>query len=514
MPRDDEAVLAALEREGVARGGADPEMLANPDMAVLRLHRRPPPALPLDVFGADWWSYIKGTAEAAACPPDYVAAPLLAATSALIGNARWAQVNEGWAEPPHLWCATVGDSGSGKSPGADALMRHILPAIEQRMQGDFPDQLRAWRAEAAAHESALDCWKLDVKEAAKRGYAPPLPPAGDTPPEPQAPRLCQSDVTIERVATLLATAAPKGLLVTRDELAGWLTGMTSYNDAGRAFWLEAYGGRPFRVERQKHQQPIDVPRLVVAVSGGTQPDRLAQLMRGVDDGLMARFCWFWPDSAPFKLSRAAPRTTWAMEALDKLRQLDLEPGEAGEPPNPVMVPLSEAALAHMEPFGREMQGRQQLAGGLMCSAYGKMRGLALRLSLVIQYVWWCGQGGMVSPPSEISEEAFQAAIRLITDYLVPMAERVYGDAAARTEDRNAATLARWIIRAKASEVHVRRMQRKDKLPGMQTADEIHAAARVLVDAGWLIPPTVGFGAASKQAYQVNPRVLELEAEGA
>ena len=30
-----------------------------------------------------------------------------------------------------------------------------------------------------------------------------------------------SDVTIEKMAELLATAAPKGLLITRDELAGW-----------------------------------------------------------------------------------------------------------------------------------------------------------------------------------------------------------------------------------------------------------------------------------------------------
>jgi hypothetical protein len=132
-------------------------------------------------------------------------------------------------------------------------------------------------------------------------------------------------VTIERVATLLATAAPKGLLVMRDELAGWLTGMTTYNDTGRQFWLEAYGGRPYRVERQKHPRPIDVPRLAVAVSGGTQPDRLAGLMREADDGLLARFCWFWPNPVPFQLSWAAPNMAWATEALDRLRQLDLVP---------------------------------------------------------------------------------------------------------------------------------------------------------------------------------------------
>jgi hypothetical protein len=84
-----------------------------PDMSVLRLNRRPPPELPLQVFGPEWQNWITNAADAAACPSDYVAGNLLSSTSALIGNARWAQANQGWAEPPHLWCGSVGDSGCG-----------------------------------------------------------------------------------------------------------------------------------------------------------------------------------------------------------------------------------------------------------------------------------------------------------------------------------------------------------------------------------------------------------------
>ena len=84
-------------------------------------------------------------AVAAACPVDYVVAPLLASVSTLIGNARWAQAWPGWSEPPHLWTVVVGDSGTGKSPGADCLMRDVLPTIERRMIGDYPDRLREWQ---------------------------------------------------------------------------------------------------------------------------------------------------------------------------------------------------------------------------------------------------------------------------------------------------------------------------------------------------------------------------------
>ncbi len=89
-----------------------------------------------------------------------------------------------------------------------------------------------------------------------------------------------------------------------------------------------------------------------------------------------------------------------------------------------------------------------------------------------------------------------------------MAQRVYGDAAATQAERNAATLARWIKRERAAEVHVRRLQREVRLPGLGDAAKIHAAAAVLVEAGWLIPPEIGYGSQRKVAYAVNPVVLE------
>jgi hypothetical protein len=141
-----------------------------------------------------------------------------------------------------LWIGAVGDSGAGKSPGADCLMRDVLPKIEAKMAADFPDQLREWRAAAEIQSAKDDAWKAEVRSAAKAGKPPPLAPLASQSPEPQQPRLRQNDVTIEKVAELLGTAAPKGLLVVRDELAGWIAGMNAYNDAGRTFWVEAYGG--------------------------------------------------------------------------------------------------------------------------------------------------------------------------------------------------------------------------------------------------------------------------------
>jgi hypothetical protein len=494
------------------QGGADAEERDAPDMSVLRLARRSAPALPLDVFDPEWKAWIEHAAAGAACPPDYVAAPFLAFASALIGNARWARATEGWAEPPHLWCGAVGESGDGKSPGADALMRSVLPEVERRMSADFPEKLQAWKAASEMHAAKVESWKNDVREAQKKQHAPPLPPTGDPGPEPQAPRLCQHDVTIEKVATLLASAAPKGLLIVRDELAGWLLGMNQYHDAGRAFWIEAYGGRSYRVERQRSPEPIVVQHLAVAVTGGTQPDKLATLFRDADDGLLARFLWFWPEPLPFSLNRTAPDAAWAVEAFDRLRELDLAPPATPEErARPMMVPLATEALWDLEAFGREMQQCRDQAGGLMRSAYGKARGDVLRLSLVLEYLWWCAKPGMNPPPATISHRAFLAAATLVADYFMPMAERVYGDAAVPEADQNATTLARWIFRNRPEEVNVRHLQREVRLPGLRDAKAIHEACARLVEANWLFEPARGgaFGQRGKASYRVNPHLPEV-----
>ena len=481
-----------------------------PDMAVLRMHRRRPPTLPLAAFGDQWRRWIEDAADAAACPPDYVAVPLLAAGSTLIGHARWAQAAPGWAEPPHLWMGAVGDSGSSKSPGADCLLRDVLPEIERRMSADFPDQLQTWRLGAELAKAAKEQWQSDVRTAQKTGKVAPTPPR-DPGPEPQAPRLRQNDVTMEKVAVLLATAAPKGLLIVRDELAGWISGMCAYNAAGRAFWIEAFGGRPYRVERQKNPEPIVIPRLAASVYGSVQPDRLGPLMRDADDGLLARFLWAWPDPITFRLSRKAANAGWAIQALDRLRRLTLElavPPNPGDPPQPAMVMLAGDALAMLEEFAQGVQERQATAGGLMRSALGKARGLALRLSLVIELLWWCAQDGLAPCPTQISAHAFVAAAHLLEDYFLPMADRVYGDAAASSRDRNAATLARWIIREHPGEVHVRHLQREVRLPGLTTAEALHEVAGALVDADWLAKPPPGVGHRGRSAYPINPRVWE------
>ena len=248
------------EQEGLKPNGAWPD----PDMGVLNLRRREPPAFPLDVLGKEWGQWVTDAARAAAAPVDYVAMPLLVIVSALIGNARWAQGTRGWTEPPHLWCGVIGDSGEGKSPGSECLMRDVAPELERRMIGDYPERHREWQAAVAFDKAAMRRYEEELRAAQKAGGPSelprmPEPTASDI--EPQRPRLRQNDTTVEQVAMVLATAAPKGVMVVRDELAGWLFGMRTIPQAASS------GSRPMAADRiGSSGESMALNRLTLTVS--------------------------------------------------------------------------------------------------------------------------------------------------------------------------------------------------------------------------------------------------------
>jgi hypothetical protein len=114
----------------------------------------------------------------------------------------------------------------------------------------------------------------------------------------------------------------------------------------------------------------------------------------------------------------------------------------------------------------------------------------------------------------ISKRAFLAAAALVEGYFVPMAERVFGDAALPEAERLAAIVARWIISSGLAEkqpatLNARDLQRKARLPGLREAEKVRLALDTLVEADWLMPdPTRAGGAAGRRRvdYAVNPRL--------
>jgi Protein of unknown function (DUF3987) len=481
-----------------------------PDMGVLQQGRREPPIFPIEVFGEFWGEWITIAAAAASAPVDYTGCALLACASTLIGHARWVSPWSGWSEPPILWIGNVGDPSSGKSPAADPLLG-ILRAIELDLAKDYPDAHRQWMKEKASGAAHRAIWESEIKDAATNNKPPPdMPAAAMEPDEPVRARIMSSDATTEKLAEL-AAAHHKGLMLVRDELAGWYGSLGRYSKSGadRAFWVEAYGGRGFTVDRKNAGLPIIIKRLGLGLFGGIQPDRLCEMMESPDDGLLARFLWAWPNKVPARRPTREADIRRAADALRLLYDLPLVPDDNGGL-RPFFCPMSiEAADLFAEWWVNHQAG--ELVGPL-AGPLGKAPGHVARLGLVLQHLWWCGGSALALPPSTINDEAISAALALVVDYFHPVNERVYGDAGLPESDRLGATLGKWVLKTRPQVINAKKLRRSAGLPGLREAEKVKMAINVLVETDWLMPapgrsgPT---GGRQRDDYIVNPRLKSV-----
>ncbi len=481
---------------------------ANPDLSFLGSGRRPAPLFPSDLFRRFWHDWHKAAAARVSAPQDYVAVALLASAGAALANVRWPIAGAAWSEPPILWCGLVGSPSAGKSPAIDVVCR-LVQHTEDLMAAGFDDLNRDYETRKHIAEARREAWKAEVKTAVKSGQLPsPIPTDAAEPTPPMRPRIRVADATTERLGAL-AAALPRGLLLQRDEMSGWLGSFDRYGGGGsdRAFAIEMYGGRSYVVDRMKNPAPLRVRHLNVGVLGGVQPDKLSVIINGPDDGLASRILWVWPETTPlFSLAREIGTDLHAQNAFARLTDLRMGSDQFGNP-EPIQVRLSADAEKALEEFGREMDVRSREVSGLLAGSLGKARGHALRLSLVIEYLWWSGDCSG-SEPDEISLDAMNAAAAMMDDYFIPMAERVYGDAAIPAIERAAMVLARHLRKSGLTEFNARQTRRE--IGGvLRDASSMNAACGTLVEAGLIRPdpkqPATGRPALN---FEVNTRAFE------
>lgn len=481
----------------------------DPDPRFLRDDLPPPPDLPLaDVLGPLWSRWVEQAADAKASPPDYVVASLLAVAGSLIGNTRWASPWPGWVEPPVIWAMVIGAPSANKSPGLDALLSPLKQA-ERRLRQEAEASLTAWRDKAEVAKLAESAWKEAAKAALKDDKDPPEKPDAANPGvEPALPRLSISDATVERLAVILSKQ-PRGTLLARDELAGWLHGMTRYSGGGsdRPFWLEAYGGRGYSVERMG-RDPVTVDRLTIGVVGGIQPDRLRSLlMKSDDDGLLARFLPVWPNPAPIKRPAGGGDDGFLDRAIARLLELDLVAGPDGEP-RPWIVPFAEDSRDLLDAFRQTVRDWEGGAEGLLLSFTGKLQGLAVRLSLVLAYLDWAVDGG--AEPREITVQHFGRAAHLVEAYVLPMARRAYAGASMPKTDRAARRLVALIREQRWERFTTREVLRLDR-SGLGTVADLNPAIAALEEGDCIRPvavPPKPKGGRPERLFSVNPAVLD------
>ena len=513
----DPKAIAAIAAEAAAKAStpAADEPWGDPDQSLIRQEAIAAPPIPDGIFPPAWNRWTIEAAEGAGAPQAFVAVALLSVAGAVIGNARWGSPWHPWKEATAINVALVGRPSSGKSPALDQLVE-LLTTIEVEQNDDLAERRRAAKRDALEAAEKLRLYEAEVKEAVSRKLAPPDMAADCTAPKPvQRRRLYSTEPTTEK-AGRLSEANPRGLILLRDELAGWLAGMDRYSGGAggdRQFWLEAYGGRPKTPDRVKDgDEPIHIPHLLWSILGTIQPDRVSTLMMtGADDGLSSRFIYCWPEALPPRRPSCRADTEGALDRLRRLRALPWD-----STPEPKVLPFTDPAAAALHEWKIEVAAMEREASGLMLSWVGKLPGLALRIAVVLELLAWTETPIGTPDPEAINERAVIAAITFLSDFALPMARRTFGAAALPEVERDARRLARWLVQQRPVPeiVNARQLRHRGDGPGIPDAARMEAALLELSAAGWCrpAPSRAGNGVGrNRKDWAVNPAVKDVEA---
>jgi hypothetical protein len=264
-----------------------------PDWTLLDDRRGELPEFPVEALPTSLHGWLRRAARGAGVTAGHVAVPLLGIASSLIGTARRVRACRSWSEPLTMWMALIGFSGTGKTPAID-VTRRALSLIERERKQKIAEMQREHETCGQRAKAEKKKWEQAVAEAVQNNSPVPPKPVEATEPGPfVAPRLCLSDSTIERIAVLLE-ARPQGITLVADELARLFLNMKRYaSGQDNEFWLESFDAKNFVVERQG-RPPVVLDYLLVGITGGFQPDKLARAFEGDDDGMYARFLFGWP----------------------------------------------------------------------------------------------------------------------------------------------------------------------------------------------------------------------------
>jgi hypothetical protein len=409
--------------------------------------------------------YVRQGAAALGCDPAYLALPALSSAASAIGNTREVALKRGWTEPSVVWSGIVGDSGTLKSPAYMKAVAHLF-AIQKRLQLRFRQELDAWRRERRREK--------------ERGDGPPGAP------EPTMKRVICSDTTVEKLAELLEDN-PRGLLVARDELAGWLGSFSRYKGkAGGSdlpYWLEMHRAGAIMVDRKTgDRRSVFVSRAAVSVTGGIQPGALARALTPefLDAGLAARLLLAMPPKLPKRWSEAEidPEVQRRYEGLlDALLALDFETNSDGERV-PRVLRLSADAKAAWVAFYNEWAAEQAAVEGEVAAAYSKLEAYAARLALLHHVATHVGP--KASDLREIGISSVKAGIRLCR-WFAGETRRIYATLSETGGERDARRLVEFIA-SRGRSITARDLQRSNnrKYPTAGAAEE---ALDALVQAG-------------------------------
>jgi hypothetical protein len=434
------------------------------------IERRP---FPVEVLPAPVANYISEAATAIGCDLSYVGLVLLACLARAIGNTRVIRLKRSWVEAAIIWAAIIGKSGTHKSPA----LRAAVTSLEHKQAeaiAEYAEAVARYEQERAQYERDYLAWKRS-----KSTEPPPWEPK-----EPHCRRYICNDVTIEALAALL-DGQQDGVLVVRDELAGWVDGIGEYKKGGKGsdtgHWLACWSGAPMTVDRKTGQRMIHVPRAAVSIVGGIQPGILRRAIgrEHLQDGLCARLLLAMPAPRQVTWSEAtiSPGTEAAIaDVFGKLLSLDPAADEDGNPTPFAMALTPEAKTVWVAYFN---QHRAEMVGmdDDLRAAWSKLEAYAARLALIVQLCSWAAGEGS---DDQIDQASIEAGI-VLSDWFGVEARRVYDLLSESDEEREQRELAELISR-QGGTITARQLAHSSR--AYRASGEAEAALERLAKVGW------------------------------
>lgn len=226
---------------------------------------------PLDTFPPILKDMIDAYCNCYGSAIEHYALAMLSTAGSVIGNACWIQ-ERNTKQPPLLYSAIVDLPGRGKTPIVNTILKPVRE-IEAEYRDEFSKAMEEYK-------QAINAGKEDVVQ-------------------PKCSELILNNFTVEAVYKVLQQN-PRGCLVFRDEIAGWLSSMNAYKQKGgdEEFWLEAFNGGMLKVNRKNTDVPLFVRNGFVSVLGTTQPGMIASFAEGNKslNGFLSRILFAFPES--------------------------------------------------------------------------------------------------------------------------------------------------------------------------------------------------------------------------
>ena len=458
---------------------------------------------PVEMLPTRLRTFVRSVSAAIGCDETFVALPVLATCAAAIGNSRRLIVKDGWIVPSILWCVIIGESGTQKTPAIKAATKPILTR-QSEMSETFREESRQFRIRKAEQRGARRNTSNIV--AASDGNVDP----------PICQRCVVSDVTIEGLVSVLQDN-PRGVLLSRDELSGWIGSFDKYSNSGRvsadaAHWLSIYSGQGIIVDRKSgDQRSLVVPRPVLSVCGGIQPGILKQALgpEHRENGLMARLLFTFPPRQQKRWTEAsisrAVEDDYAsvLNALLDLRGNSIDVAHRAED-----VRLSPQAQQLFIEYVNVTGEEQAKLCGDLAAAWSKLEEIPARLALVVHSVRFVS--GETSDAFLCDHDSMQMAISLATWFKCET-QRIYSQLSETPQQQQQRQLCEWIAR-RGGKVRTRELvSSKRSVPNAITAERL---LEELVRAGFGIwTQSVNASGPAAREFVLQPRLDGLLSAG-